>query len=555
MGFAKVLRLLFGIHDVCGSNHPYMIPRLTYIYIVVALAVVLVPYSIITYSHIGEDCFISFRYVENFVEGKGLVYNSGERVEGYSNFLWVMLLALLRFVGFGVINSSKVLGVLANALILIVVGLFFTERKHKDIPIVYLMAPLLVFFNPMLHYNSDRGLETCLYALLILVAVYYFVRRRYMASSFAFAAVALTRPEGFLYFWVLVPFFLIDYNAMLKRTPERQTIAPMLRFFLPYTVIFGVYILWRLSYYGYPFPNTVYAKTTPLHFWQQPSIAMLWQFIKSCSFVPLLALPVFLTIGQESAERRRTLFVLGASAAAVILYTLAIGDIFGAPFRHYVPMIPFVILLIQELLRSAKEQLVGRWIAIGLVCLVILGMNFYTYKNLDAPRTRLHVRTWEFLASWDFGARLKWYLEPPVFLGADVGRWMHEYLPADALLAVDQMGQLGYYSRHHIIDLIGLMDVEIAHRDYSTELLLRRNPDYVVLYAQNGVPLIGQLADTARDDRFRERYVRLYVLKANHPYDINEYQVFGQRTDHPDAQEKMLRIGLNAEAWNARWRV
>jgi hypothetical protein len=239
----------------------------------------------------------------------------------------------------------------------------------------------------------------------------------------------------------------------------------------------------------------------------------------------------------------------------VTLYSLAIGDIFAAPFRHYIPLIPFIILLIQELLRTAKERLGERRIGLVLVCLLVLGMNFYTYKNLDAPRTRLHVRTGEFLTRWDFGVRMKWYFEPPVFLGAEVGRWLHDNLPADALLAADQMGQLGYYSRHRIIDLLGLMDVEIAHKNYSVELLLRRNPDSVVLYAQNGVPLIGQLAATARDDRFRERYMLLYVLKANHPYDINEYQVFGQRAEHPDGEPRVLRIGLNAEAWNARWRV
>ena len=42
-----------------------------------------------------DDAFISFRYAENFAQGKGLVFNSGERVEGYSNFLWVILLGLL----------------------------------------------------------------------------------------------------------------------------------------------------------------------------------------------------------------------------------------------------------------------------------------------------------------------------------------------------------------------------------------------------------------------------------------------------------------------------
>ncbi|MGB7063098.1 MAG: hypothetical protein WBF13_12190, partial [Candidatus Zixiibacteriota bacterium] len=41
-----------------------------------------------------DDAFISFRYAKNFVEGHGLVYNIGEKVEGYSNFLWTLLLSL-----------------------------------------------------------------------------------------------------------------------------------------------------------------------------------------------------------------------------------------------------------------------------------------------------------------------------------------------------------------------------------------------------------------------------------------------------------------------------
>ena len=40
-----------------------------------------------------DDAFISFRYARNLLEGHGLVFNPGERVEGYSNFLWVLELA------------------------------------------------------------------------------------------------------------------------------------------------------------------------------------------------------------------------------------------------------------------------------------------------------------------------------------------------------------------------------------------------------------------------------------------------------------------------------
>ena len=42
-----------------------------------------------------DDAFISFRYVHNLLEGHGLVFNPGERVEGYSNFLWVLELAAI----------------------------------------------------------------------------------------------------------------------------------------------------------------------------------------------------------------------------------------------------------------------------------------------------------------------------------------------------------------------------------------------------------------------------------------------------------------------------
>ena len=42
-----------------------------------------------------DDAFISFRYARNLLEGNGLVFNPGERVEGYSNFLWVLELAAL----------------------------------------------------------------------------------------------------------------------------------------------------------------------------------------------------------------------------------------------------------------------------------------------------------------------------------------------------------------------------------------------------------------------------------------------------------------------------
>ncbi|MHC4066890.1 MAG: hypothetical protein ACYSUI_20630, partial [Planctomycetota bacterium] len=52
------------------------------------------------YTFLTDDAFISFRYARNLSEGLGLVFNPGfERVEGYSNFLWVVLLAGVNALG------------------------------------------------------------------------------------------------------------------------------------------------------------------------------------------------------------------------------------------------------------------------------------------------------------------------------------------------------------------------------------------------------------------------------------------------------------------------
>src|SRR5438046_1501989 len=50
----------------------------------------------IVYLHVMyDDAFITYRYAENLARGLGLVYNPGERVEGYSNFLWTLMMAVV----------------------------------------------------------------------------------------------------------------------------------------------------------------------------------------------------------------------------------------------------------------------------------------------------------------------------------------------------------------------------------------------------------------------------------------------------------------------------
>ena len=80
-------------------------------WIAIATAVVvLVAHNVATQPWTLDDAYISFRYAENLVAGDGLVFNPGERVEGYTNFLWVMGVAALNLVGLGSVEAAKLMG-------------------------------------------------------------------------------------------------------------------------------------------------------------------------------------------------------------------------------------------------------------------------------------------------------------------------------------------------------------------------------------------------------------------------------------------------------------
>ena len=85
------------------------------------------------YRFLTDDAFISFRYARNLATGHGLVFNPGhEPVEGYSNFLWVLILAGARFVGLSPERIANALSLLLSAavwvLLLRAIHRTFVER-------------------------------------------------------------------------------------------------------------------------------------------------------------------------------------------------------------------------------------------------------------------------------------------------------------------------------------------------------------------------------------------------------------------------------------------
>jgi hypothetical protein len=83
-----------------------------------------------------DDAYISFRYAANFLAGKGLVYNAGEHVEGYTNFLWVLIIALFKgLFGLDFIFTSRLLGVLAGSVIFILLAHLLKQPSRTVAPV------------------------------------------------------------------------------------------------------------------------------------------------------------------------------------------------------------------------------------------------------------------------------------------------------------------------------------------------------------------------------------------------------------------------------------
>jgi arabinofuranosyltransferase len=154
-----------------------------------------------------DDAFISFRYARNLIDGHGLVYNLGERVEGYTNFSWTMLIAAALAAGVDPEWFTAVLGG-AFGLGTIVLTYRLAERLLPMSP-VPCVATWLLASSPGACGHAVFGLETSMFAFLIVAGILAFLReeddaRRRPWSGLIFALAGLTRPEAPLFFGLLM---------------------------------------------------------------------------------------------------------------------------------------------------------------------------------------------------------------------------------------------------------------------------------------------------------------------------------------------------------------
>jgi arabinofuranosyltransferase len=424
---------------------------------VLVATAVLVPHALL-FDFVNDDAYISFRYARNLAEHGQLVFNLGERVEGFTNFLWTVLLAGGIKLGVSPVVSSRFLGVffaVGTLALMVRISLWLDRERPSG---WHLVAPVGLAATGAFACWTSGGLETQLFTFLSLAAFERLLteveERRGFASGLCFALAALTRPEGALLFGLAGVFRLIANVTREQRVlPRRNEVAWLASF----TLVFVPYFAWRWGYYGWPFPNTFYAKSSGGAGTLQNGIYYLRRFAEDYGVFFLLPLGL-LGWPDRLDRRRRRLFLLTALVwAGFGFYVVRVGGDFMGLYRFILPVLPLGALVLQDALRTLTERLspyVPRP-ALALAGLMIVAGFVTGSVKVDRIATTVQ--------GADNGIDTPAFLKQYALERIPIGIWLGQYGRPDDLMTVGGAGVIPYYSRIAAFDVFGLVDEHIAH--------------------------------------------------------------------------------------------
>jgi hypothetical protein len=426
-------------------------------YALLIATAVLIPHARL-FDFVTDDAYISFRYARNLALSGQLVFNLGERVEGYTNFLWTVVLALGIKLGLGPVALSRFLGVALGVATLAVVVRMSLRLAGEQRSRWHLVAPMLLASMGAYACWCSGGLETHLFTFLVTLGFDLVLAEITMgkgcASAWAFAFASMTRPEGAMFFALVSLFRLLTNLRRERRLLPRKFELAWLGLFL---ALFVPYFVWRWHYYGWPFPNTFYVKSSGASGTWKLGAYYLRRFSEDYGVHFLVLLAVFGRAARDD-ERRRDLRLLAALVwLAFAAYVVKVGGDFMGLYRFILPVIPLGAVVLAESVRRIYARscpYLGAWVS-GLA-LAAVGAGFIVGS---AHTTRVALTFVGADNGIDMPVYLKTYAEERI----PVGQWLGAHKAPDDLMTVGGAGVIPYYSEIPAYDVFGLVDATIAH--------------------------------------------------------------------------------------------
>lgn len=376
----------------------------------------------------SDDAYISFRYARNLVAGHGLVFNPGERVEGYTNLLYVLLLVPVAWLAPDHLYPVAVgLNILFAALAMALLFSFVRERLGG---LSGGLAALALALCPPLWIGVASGLETPL-VLCLQVALWIFAERgaerggRIPLLAGLAVLSCLVRADGFLAPCLVAVYLLLKGRRRAALAVGGATVLAM-----------AGLVAWRLTYYGWPLPNTYYAKVSGSVLGRMgTALPQLSRILLTTGLLAhAAALAEWLRRDTRHGERLASAlsFPLLFAPAWVGYWIYVGGDVFYE--RFLLILFPMGTYALLHLLREVPRRTLTAAVAGLLLIQTVQLVNDPRYSYLPDRYDR-----------W-------------VLLGRHLAR-----AHSGATLAIDAAGKVPYFSGLPTIDMLGLTDAHIAH--------------------------------------------------------------------------------------------
>jgi hypothetical protein len=357
----------------------------------------------------GDDCFITLRYIDNWFAGKGLVYNEGERVEGYTHFLWMLLVSFFKLLGANTLQAALQLGLVCYVCTLVVMALTSLRLQSPYTNIILPFGLLALVTHHHFNAFATSGLETMMFTLWLALLLFTLFFSKWtttvklLLSSIWMVCLLLTRPDGALVF-LLINLLLLTYY-LLKHSSFRKVFVDGLIFNLPVLLLFIPFLLWRLSYYGSLVPNTYYAKAGYFNQWDKGYVFLSQYFHvygSSWLWVPALVVLLLVLLGRNSGliKLRQALISnkplqYGCTLAAILgVYVVGFVWKVGGDFmfsRFMIPMVPVMYGMAEvAVVAFWQKEKIQNWKLPATMALLSVVYLFWHQKD---EQTRLDFTT------------------------------------------------------------------------------------------------------------------------------------------------------------------
>jgi len=489
--------------------------------ILVVFSFLLFTVVLVRNAWITDDAYITFRTIDNLVNGYGLTWNVTERVEAYSNPLWLFLTAAFYYFTKEFYFTSIVLSILISVLSMI----FFVYKNSRTLIGGLLGIIIFIFSKAFIDYSAS-GLENPLTHLILALFLFVYIKSKnnfnlntLFLLSVITAIAAVNRLDSVLFFIpVLVYVFL--------KLPKLKGI---------YVTIIGLLpiITWKgftLFYYGFPFPNSAYAKVLNTGI-SKPDIFNQGfnYFQNSFNWDPLTLIVIFIGISIPFISKEKHLFPVVIGFGMYLFYILQIGGDFMSGRFFTAPLFVAVVLLTQCKFNSFKR------VPLAVFIILILFVGFSSLhppvlsdENFQKSSSELDngiadERAWYYPSTGLLKTGVYPEMPSPNTYGIAEGSMARE--SNETPIVKTAVGVLGYYAgpQIHIIDCPALGDPLLSkfpppyREDWRIGHIHRPTPSGYFETIQQGQNLI-------EDPNLAEYYEKISIITKGDLFDANRLQ-------------------------------